>query len=54
MRERAAVVGGKLNVWSALEAGTEIELTVPAANAYAAAARDTASSESPRESTPVS
>jgi signal transduction histidine kinase len=34
MRERAAVVGGKLTVWSALDAGTEIELTVPAANAY--------------------
>jgi signal transduction histidine kinase/ligand-binding sensor domain-containing protein len=36
MRERAAVVGGKLTVWSALDAGTEIELTVPAANAYVA------------------
>jgi signal transduction histidine kinase len=27
MHERAAVVGGKLTVWSALDAGTEIELT---------------------------
>ncbi|HUP09541.1 MAG TPA: ATP-binding protein [Caldimonas sp.] len=36
MRERAAVVGGKLTVWSALDAGTEIELTVPASNAYVA------------------
>ena len=36
MRERAKVIGGKLTVWSAAEAGTEVELTVPAANAYAA------------------
>ena len=41
MRERAAVVGGKLTVWSALDAGTEIELTVPGANAYAADGGDT-------------
>ncbi len=34
MRERAKLAGGKLTVWSALDAGTEIELTVPAANAY--------------------
>jgi signal transduction histidine kinase len=54
MRERAAVVGGRLTVWSALDSGTEIELTVPAANAYVAAARDTASSEAPHESTPAS
>jgi nitrate/nitrite-specific signal transduction histidine kinase len=39
MRERAAVVGGKLTVWSALDAGTEIELTVPAGNAYIAEAK---------------
>ena len=39
MRERAEVVGGKLTVWSELETGTEVDLTVPAANAYAAAPR---------------
>ena len=39
MRERAEVVGGKLTVWSELESGTEVELTVPAANAYAAVPR---------------
>ena len=39
MRERAEVVGGKLTVWSELKTGTEVELTVPAANAYAAAPR---------------
>jgi len=39
MRERAEVVGGKLAVWSELETGTEVELTIPAANAYAAAPR---------------
>jgi len=40
MRERAGVVGGKLTVWSALDAGTEIELTVPASNAYVAGGGD--------------
>jgi signal transduction histidine kinase len=39
MRERAQVVGGKLVVWSELNSGTELELTIPAANAYAAAPR---------------
>jgi len=34
MRERAAEIGGKLAVWSELDAGTEVELTVPAARAY--------------------
>jgi len=37
MRERAELVGGKLAVWSALDSGTEIELTIPAAIAYAKA-----------------
>src|SRR5262249_4266813 len=35
MRERTRVIGGKLTVWSAQGSGTEIELIVPAANAYA-------------------
>ena len=39
MRERAQVVGGKLVVWSELNSGTELELTIPAANAYSAAPR---------------
>ena len=34
MRERAEVIGGKLTVWSAADSGTEVELVVPAANAY--------------------
>ena len=34
MRERAKLVGGKLEVWSSLGSGTEIELTVPASIAY--------------------
>ncbi len=34
MRERAQVVGAQLDVWSRPGAGTEIELTVPAALAY--------------------
>jgi ligand-binding sensor domain-containing protein/signal transduction histidine kinase len=36
MRERAQLVGGKLTVWTAAASGTEIEVTVPAARAYAA------------------
>ena len=35
MRERARLVGGNLDVWSEVNSGTEIELTVPAASAYA-------------------
>jgi signal transduction histidine kinase len=34
MRERAKVAGGKLAVWSALDSGTEVELTIPASIAY--------------------
>jgi hypothetical protein len=49
LRERAAVVGGKLTVWSALDAGTEIELTVPAANAYVVGADTPAPSDSPQQ-----
>jgi signal transduction histidine kinase len=35
MRERAKLIGGELTVWSELESGTEVELRVPAALAYA-------------------
>jgi len=35
MRERARLVGGKLDVWSELDSGTEVELSIPAATAYA-------------------
>ena len=35
MRERAKLLGGNLEVWSQAGSGTEIELTVPAARAYA-------------------
>jgi signal transduction histidine kinase len=37
MRERAELVGGRLEVWSEVGAGTEIDLTIPATKAYAAA-----------------
>jgi signal transduction histidine kinase/ligand-binding sensor domain-containing protein len=37
MRERAKLLGGKLTVWSEVETGTEVELGIPAANAYATA-----------------
>jgi signal transduction histidine kinase/ligand-binding sensor domain-containing protein len=36
MRERAKLMGGDLTVWTAAESGTEIELIIPAASAYAA------------------
>jgi len=35
MRERADLIGGQLTVWSALAAGTEVELSVPASHVYA-------------------
>lgn len=34
MRERAKSAGGKLTVWSGLDAGTEVELSIPASHAY--------------------
>jgi ligand-binding sensor domain-containing protein len=34
MRERALRIGGHLDIWSRPEAGTEVELKVPAATAY--------------------
>jgi signal transduction histidine kinase/ligand-binding sensor domain-containing protein len=39
MRERATLIGGKLVVWSEIDAGTEVELRVPASIAYATAQR---------------
>ena len=39
MRERATLMGGKLVVWSEVDAGTEVELRVPASKAYATAQR---------------
>jgi signal transduction histidine kinase/streptogramin lyase len=38
MRERAKLIGGKLTVWSELDSGTEVELSIPASRAYAALA----------------
>ncbi len=34
MRERATLIGGKLAVWSEVDAGAEVELRVPASAAY--------------------
>ncbi len=39
MRERATLIGGKLTVWSEVDVGTELELTVPASVAYSTARR---------------
>jgi signal transduction histidine kinase len=35
MRERTNLVSGNLEVWSKLDSGTEIELSIPASTAYA-------------------
>ena len=35
MRERCKLMGGKLAIWSELDSGTEIELSIPASLAYA-------------------
>jgi signal transduction histidine kinase len=34
MRERAELIGGRLEVWSEVGAGTEVDLTIPAGAAY--------------------
>jgi signal transduction histidine kinase/ligand-binding sensor domain-containing protein len=39
MRERAEIVGGRLEVWSRLDSGTQVELHVPGAVAYDVSAR---------------
>ena len=39
MRERAKLIGGELMVWSEVDAGTEVELRIPASTAYATAPR---------------
>ncbi|MFZ0705411.1 MAG: two-component regulator propeller domain-containing protein [Candidatus Korobacteraceae bacterium] len=39
MRERASIIGGKLTVWSEVDAGTEVELRLPAGVAYVSAQR---------------
>jgi len=39
MRERAKLIGCKMTVWSELDSGTEVELSVPASIAYAVSPR---------------
>ena len=39
MRERAALVGGKLTIWTELDSGTEIELVIPGAKVYVRSTR---------------
>jgi signal transduction histidine kinase len=38
MRERAKLLGGQLEVWSELDSGTEIQLSIPASIAYLSSA----------------
>ena len=39
IRERAELMGGKLAVWSELDSGTELELSIPASQAYKTSVR---------------
>jgi signal transduction histidine kinase len=39
MRERAKLAGGRLEIWSKLDSGTEVELSIPASIAYVASDR---------------
>jgi len=39
MRERATIMGAKLTVWSEVDAGTEVEVRIPASVAYATGRR---------------
>jgi signal transduction histidine kinase len=39
MRERANLIGGRLDVWSQVGVGTEVDLKVPGHAAYAASPR---------------
>ena len=39
MRERAKLAGGELAIWSKVDSGTEVELSIPASKAYAKSAR---------------
>jgi signal transduction histidine kinase/ligand-binding sensor domain-containing protein len=41
MRERTKLIGGKLTVWSGLDSGTEVELSIPAAHAYTSSSSST-------------
>jgi nitrate/nitrite-specific signal transduction histidine kinase len=51
VRERAALIGGKLTVWSTPGSGTEVELTIPASRAYATSSSSSRSDDAamPRE-----
>jgi signal transduction histidine kinase len=44
MRERATLIGGSLTLWSEVDAGSEVELCIPASTAYAPGRRRSASS----------
>jgi len=39
LRERATLIGGKLEVWSEVDTGTEVELRIPASIVYASAGK---------------
>jgi signal transduction histidine kinase len=39
LRDRATLIGGKLEVWSEVDTGTEVELRIPASIVYASAGK---------------
>jgi hypothetical protein len=39
MRERAKLAGGELAIWSEVDSGTEVELSIPASRAYTKSVR---------------
>jgi len=52
MRERAEILGGRLEVWSKLDSGTEVQLSIPGAIAYGVSARQSRWSRFVAGSTP--
>jgi hypothetical protein len=45
MRERATLIGGDVTLWSELDSGTEVELSIHASVAYSASPRQSWLSE---------
>ena len=47
MRERAEIVGGRLDVWSKVDSGTQVELSIPGSIAYDVRTRKSVTIASP-------
>ena len=53
MRERAKLMGGKLAVWSELDSGTEVELSIPASPRASARRRSWLAEKFPGKDTEI-